>query len=56
VSKAPRCDRSYPDLCIPPFDDVTCGDRRPNRNFTVKPPDPYRLDPDQDGIGCERTR
>lgn len=54
VSKAPKCSASYPTLCIPPFGDYTCADITPNRNFVVKPPDPYHLDPDQDGIGCER--
>jgi PASTA domain len=54
VSKAPKCSASYPTVCIPPFGEYTCTDVQPNRNFTVKPPDPYRLDPDGDGVGCER--
>jgi hypothetical protein len=56
VSKAPKCSASYPTVCIPPFGDYTCTDVQPNRNFTVKPPDPYHLDPDGDGVGCERKR
>ena len=53
------CDPAYPDedTCIPfgpPFDRgcaVTA-----ERRFTVLPPDPQRLDHDNDGIGCEPMR
>ncbi len=48
-----HCDPSYPDVCIPPPPpDLDCRDI-PNRRFRVLPPDPHRLDPDRDSIGCE---
>lgn len=57
VSFAPDCHPSYPTVCIPPFkQNVTCDTLFPTRNFTVEPPDPYSLDPDNDGVGCERAR
>ena len=47
------CDRSYPDICIPPFPpDVDC-DEIGFLNFRVYQPDPHGLDGDGDGIGCE---
>jgi micrococcal nuclease len=47
------CDRSYPDVCIPPPPpDLNCPDV-PHRRFRVLPPDPHRLDGDRDGLGCE---
>ncbi|MCS7294077.1 MAG: thermonuclease family protein, partial [Dehalococcoidia bacterium] len=50
---SPTCDPSYPDVCLPPPPpDLDCADI-PYRRFTVRPPDPHRLDPDRDGIGCE---
>jgi hypothetical protein len=50
------CDPSYPTVCIPPAPpDLDCGDI-PYRKFKVLPPDPHRLDGnDNDGIGCEST-
>jgi micrococcal nuclease len=52
-AQAARCDPSYPDFCIPPAPpDLDCGDI-PRKRFTVRPPDPHRLDADRDGIGCE---
>lgn len=55
TTKAPakRCDAAYPSVCIPPAPpDLDCGDITFKR-FTVKAPDPHRLDADKDGIGCE---
>ena len=50
------CDPAYPDqqTCIPPGPpfDQGCAITE-ERRFTVLPPDPQRLDHDQDGIGCE---
>ncbi|MFN8592570.1 MAG: hypothetical protein U0031_14020 [Thermomicrobiales bacterium] len=50
------CDPAYPDesTCIPPGPpfDQGCAITM-ERNFTVLPPDPQRLDKDKDGIGCE---
>jgi hypothetical protein len=48
------CHPSYPTLCLPAAPpDLDCGDI-PNRNFPVLPPDPHRLDGnDNDGLGCE---
>ncbi len=51
---SPRCDPSYPDVCIPPPPpDLDCKDI-PYRRFKVLPPDPHNFDMDKDGIGCER--
>jgi micrococcal nuclease len=51
-----KCDPAYPDerTCIPPGppDEQPCA-ITDERNFTVLPPDPRRLDVDGDGIGCE---
>lgn len=48
-----RCDAAYPTVCLPPPPpDLNCGDISA-RNFTVRSPDPHRLDADRDGIGCE---
>lgn len=53
VGQGSGCDRSYPDVCIPPTPpDLDCGDVSFQR-FTVLPPDPHRFDGDDDGIGCE---
>ena len=49
------CDPSYPDVCIPPYDDVgdlDCGDV-PGGAFAVRPPDPHSFDGNGDGVGCE---
>jgi hypothetical protein len=50
------CDPAYPDArtCIPPGPPLAwpCSITT-ERNFTVLPPDPRRLDADGDGIGCE---
>jgi len=53
VESAPRCDPSYPDLCIPPYPpDLDC-DEIYYSNFRVLQPDPHGFDADYDGIGCE---
>lgn len=49
-----RCHPSYPDLCLPTdAGDLDCKDI-PEKNFRVLAPDPFRLDREGDGIGCER--
>lgn len=49
----PRCDPSYPTVCIPPPPpDLNCSDIR-HRNFKVVGSDPHRFDGDNDGFGCE---
>lgn len=51
-----RCDPAYPDeeTCIPPGPPYNQGCAiTEERRFTVLPPDPQRLDHDEDGIGCE---
>jgi micrococcal nuclease len=53
VAPAGNCDRSYPDVCIPPAPpDLDCGDIG-FRQFAVIPPDPHGFDREGDGIGCE---
>ena len=48
-----KCDKSYPDFCIPQSPpDLNCKDITEKR-FTVLPPDPHNFDADEDGIGCE---
>jgi micrococcal nuclease len=52
-----NCDPSYPDVCIPPYDqvgDLDCGDVPQFANFRVLAPDPHGFDGnDNDGYGCE---
>ena len=51
---AGNCEPSYPTLCLTPGVDVDCGEIPQHKNFTVLPPDPFRLDGnDNDGLGCE---
>ena len=53
VDSAPRCDPSYPDVCIPPYPpDLDC-DEIYYSNFRVVGNDPHGFDRDNDGIGCE---
>jgi hypothetical protein len=48
-----ECDASYPDFCIkPPPPDLNCRDV-PQKNFTVRQPDPHGFDRDRNGRGCE---
>ncbi len=51
-----NCDSSYPDVCIPPYDqvgDLDCADV-PFRDIRVVGSDPHGFDGrDNDGIGCE---
>ena len=47
------CHPNYAGACLPIVDDVNCGSV-PNP-VTVVGPDPYRLDRDNDGIGCEAS-
>ncbi len=47
------CDPAYPDVCIPPPPpDLDCANI-PHQDIRVLPPDPHRLDGDNNGIGCE---
>jgi micrococcal nuclease len=55
-SEAFGCDRSYPDLCVPPPPpDLDCGYVYDQgfRHITVPPPDPHNLDGNHDGVACE---
>ena len=49
---AGNCNPAYPDLCL--THDQTCTEIGVH-NFKVLPPDPYGLDRDNDGIGCEKN-
>ena len=49
---ATGCDPSYPDLCLPSFPDLDCGEVGAS-GFAVLPPDPHGFDGDGDGVGCE---
>lgn len=54
--KRDNCDPAYPDrrTCIPPGPPFGQGCAiTDERRFTVLPPDPQKLDHDDDGIGCE---
>jgi hypothetical protein len=54
ISVLPKCDPSYPDICLEPRGrDVDCEDISA-RKFKALPSDPYRLDKNGDGIGCGR--
>jgi cytoskeletal protein RodZ len=58
TTSAPNCTPGY-DPCIPPGPDVDCaggtgnGPRYVQGPITVTGSDPYRLDADHNGIGCE---
>ena len=53
VESTPRCDPSYPDVCIAPYPpDLDCGEIGYS-NFSVVGDDPHGFDRDNDGIGCE---
>jgi hypothetical protein len=56
-----NCDPSYPGVCLDPTaEDCDCAGGSGNRPryvqgpIQVRPPDPFDLDSDADGIGCER--
>jgi PASTA domain len=61
-TSAPRnCDPSYPDVCLNPnAEDYDCAGGSGNGPLyvegpiSVSPPDPFGLDADGDGVGCER--
>jgi beta-lactam-binding protein with PASTA domain len=61
-TSAPRnCDPSYPDVCLNPnAEDYDCAGGSGNGPLyvegpiSVRPPDPFGLDADDDGVGCER--
>jgi micrococcal nuclease len=48
-----QCHQAYPDICLPTGKDVNCSDIS-HKRFKVLQPDPYRLDSDRNGIGCEK--
>jgi hypothetical protein len=47
---------SFPRFCIPPPSDLNCSSPLivGRGSFAVRQADPHRLDPDRDGVGCER--
>jgi len=56
-----NCDPSYPDVCLNPnAEDYDCAGGSGNGPLyvegpiSVSPPDPFGLDADGDGVGCER--
>jgi PASTA domain len=60
VPPAPACNPAYPDVClkdgIGDYDCASGSGNGPNYvdgPITVRPPDPFDLDRDGDGIGCE---
>ncbi len=51
-----RCSASYPDFCIAnPPPDLDCDDPEigARTNFSAFPPDPHRLDDDDNRVACE---
>lgn len=61
TTPAPSCHPSYPGACLDPTaSDYDCaggsgnGPKYVQGPVTVRPPDPFDLDSDSDGIGCER--
>jgi hypothetical protein len=54
--RTPACNPAYPTICLPVNGkDLNCSDI-PYHDFQVLLPDPYHLDSDHDGIGCEERR
>jgi hypothetical protein len=60
TAPARNCDPSYPDVCLDPnASDYDCaggsgnGPRYVEGPIQVRPPDPFGLDADGDGVGCE---
>ena len=61
TAPARSCDPSYPGVCLDPTaEDDDCaggsgnGPRYLRGPVQVRPPDPFDLDSDGDGVGCER--
>jgi hypothetical protein len=61
TTPARNCDPSYPDVCLDPnAEDYDCaggsgnGPRYVEGPIRVRPPDPFDLDREGDGWGCER--
>ena len=61
TTPARSCDPSYPEVCLDPDAlDYDCaggsgnGPRYVNGPIRVRPPDPFDLDREGDGWGCER--
>ncbi len=61
ATPAPQCHPSYQGECLPPdASNVDCGGGKGDgpvyaqtKNIRVVGPDEYRLDADNDGLGCE---
>lgn len=53
VAAAQQCDPNYPNICLTPGVEVDCIDIPEYGNFVVLPGDPFGLDDDGDGFGCE---
>jgi beta-lactam-binding protein with PASTA domain len=60
TTPAPNCDPSYPDVCLDPaVEDYDCaggsgnGPEYVEGPIRVRPPDPFDLDREGDGVGCE---
>jgi hypothetical protein len=60
TTSAPNCDPSYPDVCLDPaVEDYDCANGSGNGPeyvegpIRVRPPDPFDLDREGDGVGCE---
>jgi hypothetical protein len=60
TTPAPNCDPSYPDVCLyPAVEDYDCaggsgnGPEYVEGPIRVRPPDPFDLDREGDGVGCE---
>jgi PASTA domain len=60
TAPAENCDPSYPDVCLDPSaEDYDCaggsgnGPEYVEGPIRVRPPDPFGLDADGDGLGCE---
>jgi hypothetical protein len=52
TSSGSGCLSEYPDFCVPAGPDLDCPDVD-GTNFTVREPDRFRFDADNDGVGCE---
>ena len=58
-ASAQSCDPSYPEVCLPAYPDLDCADIGFPISVIHDPSigahDPYGLDADYDGIGCEAS-